>query len=147
MLALEVVLNGHRIAVAGADDLAVLHNIVNAVGKLGRTASGTKAHPKGYDLWLTVGGLTGRKGGVPDDHLRWTDMKKLKVGDEILVRVCRVKVADPPIEAKPVDPKRAERAEREEFKWVKSRYMKLRRKYERTRANSALQGTPLKRRP
>ena len=42
MLALEVLLNGKRIAIAGADDLNVLTGIVTAVGKLGPKASGTK---------------------------------------------------------------------------------------------------------
>ena len=62
MLAFEVVLNGQRIAIAGAEDLNVLNGMVTAVGKLGSKASGTKAHPKGYDLHLSVGGLTGQAG-------------------------------------------------------------------------------------
>jgi len=62
-------------------------------------------------------------------------MKKLKVGDEVLIRVLRAKVADPPNHLIGAEPKHSERNERQEFKWVKSRYLKLRRKYERTRAN------------
>ena len=135
MLALEVVLNGDRIAVAGADDLNVLNGMVTAVGKLGRKASGTKAQPKGYDIRLSVGGLTGRQGGIPNEHVRWEEMKKLKVGDEVLIRVLRARVADPPNHLIGAEPKHSERNERQEFKWVKSRYLKLRRKYERTRAN------------
>ena len=135
MLALEVVLNGDRIAVAGADDLNVLNGMVTAVGKLGRKASGTKAHPKGYDIRLSVGGLTGRQGGIPDEHVRWEEMKKLRVGDEVLIRVLRARVADPPNNSIGADPKNIERNERQEFKWVRSRYLKLRRKYERARAN------------
>jgi hypothetical protein len=132
MLALEVVLNGNRIAVAGADDLNVLNGMVTAVGKLGRKASGTKAQPKGYDIRLSVGGLTGRQGGIPNEHVRWEEMKKLKVGDEVLIRVLRARVADPPNPSIGADPKHTERNERQEFKWVRSRYLKLRRKYERT---------------
>jgi len=132
MLALEVVLNGNIIAVAGADDLNVLNGMVTAVGKLGRKASGTKAQPKGYDIRLSVGGLTGRQGGIPNEHVRWEEMKKLKVGDEVLIRVLRARVADPPNPSIGADPKHTERNERQEFKWVRSRYLKLRRKYERT---------------
>ena len=135
MLALEVVLNGDRIAVAGADDLNVLNGMVTAVGKLGRKASGTKAQPRGYDIRLSVGGLTGRQGGIPNEHVRWEEMKKLKVGDEVLIRVLRARVADPPNHSIGTDPKHSERNERQEFKWVRSRYLKLRRKYERRRAN------------
>ena len=83
MMAFEVVLNGRKIALAGADDLNVLNGMVTAVGKLGSKASGTKAHPKGYDLHLSVGGLTGRQGGLPRGHVRWEEMKKVKVGDEV----------------------------------------------------------------
>ena len=136
MLALEVVLKGDRIAVAGADDLNVLNGMVTAVGKLGRKASGTKAQPKGYDIRLSVGGLTGRQGGIPNEHVRWEQMKKLKVGDEVLIRVLRARVADPPNRSIGADPKHTERNERQEYKWVKSRYLKLRRKYERTRNSS-----------
>jgi len=136
MLAFEVVVNGQRIAIAGAEDLNVLNGMVTAVGKLGSKASGTKAHPKGYDLHLSVGGLTGRQGGIPDEHVRWEEMKKLKVGDEVLIRVRRATVADPPKKAMAADPMNIERNERQEFKWVKSRYLKLRRKYERTRDSS-----------
>lgn len=138
MIALEVVLNGHRIALAGATDLNVLNGMVTAVGKLGSKASGTKAHPKGYDLHLSVGGLTGRQGEIPDEHLRWEEMKKLKVGDEVVIRIRRVTVADPPKKVRAADSMRIERNERQEFKWVKSRYLKLRRKYERTRHSSRI---------
>jgi hypothetical protein len=55
-------------------------------------------------------------------------MKKLKVGDEVLIRVRRAAVADPPKKAMAADPMNIERNERQEFKWVKSRYLKLRRK-------------------
>ena len=136
MLALEVLLNGKRIAIAGADDLNVLTGIVTAVGKLGPKASGTKAHPKGYEVDLNIGGLTGSYGGGRDEHLDWEQQKRLKVGDDVLIRVCRVKFADQPIKRRAVDPKNLERNERQEFKWVKSRYLALRRKYERTRTNS-----------
>lgn len=138
MLAFEVVLNGQRIAIAGAEDLNVLNGMVTAVGKLGSKASGTKAHPKGYDLHLSVGGLTGRRGGIPDEHVRWEEMKKLKVGDEVLIRVRRATVADPPKKAMEADRMNIERNERQEFKWAKSRYLKLRRKYERTRDSSRI---------
>ena len=129
MLALEVFLNNRKLALAGADDLVVLSSIVSAVGKLGRNVAGTKAQ-KGYHVFLHVGGLTGRKNRIRGEHLAWIEMRKLKVGDKILVRVRKVTEADPPIEACPEDIKRV-REEREEFRWVKARYLKLRRKYER----------------
>ncbi len=146
MLAFEVFVNGRKITLAGADDLGVLSTIVNAVGKLGQKSSGTETRPKGYNLRLSVGGLTGRKNNVPNDYLRWAEMEKLKIGDEILVRVCRVNLADPPSRTCPAEPKRSERAERDEFKWVKSRYLELRKKYEAPRVDKSFEGTHRKRR-
>jgi hypothetical protein len=131
MLAFEVYLNGRKVALAGADDLSVLTADVCAAGKLGPKAIGTKYQPKGYDLHLHVSGLTGRKNKAPNDHLNWTFMKKVKIGDEILVRVLRIDHADPPMGVSPADPKRMER---EDFRWAKARYLKLRKKYEKPRA-------------
>jgi len=132
VIALEVFINGRKLALAGAEDLVVLSSIVDAVGKLGRKASGPKGRSKGYDLFLSVGGLTGRKDGRPDEHLRWAELKRLKVGDEISVRLRRITVADPPTETRPAGRKRTER---EEFELLKARYFKLRPKYERSTAS------------
>jgi hypothetical protein len=138
LLALEIVLNGRKVVLAGADDLAVLNGIVNAVGKLGRKTSGTKANPSDYDLWLTVGGLTARVDGTPDEHLLWVGRKKLKIGDKVEIRVCKVAVADYPEESSPAESKKQERLQ---YKLVKSQYMKLRKKFEKQRANKTLQRT------
>lgn len=132
MLALEIFVNGRKVSVAGAEDLTVLTGIVSAVGKLGRNASGVKAHKNGYDLSLTVGGLTGRVDGTPNEHLSWVGHKRLKVGDRIEIRVRKATSADSPIES---TPSRSKEQERFQYKWAKSLYMKLRKKYEKPRAN------------
>ncbi len=80
LLALEIFLNGRKVILAGADDLSVFSGIISAAGKLGRNTSGTKAHRKGYDLRLSVGGLTCRVDGTPDEHIHWVGHKKLKTG-------------------------------------------------------------------
>jgi hypothetical protein len=79
-------LNRKRLTVAGADDLAVLNAIVNAVGELGRSTIplGKRGKP---DLWLSVGGLTSRPEGTEDEHLSWVRRKRLRVGDKITVEV------------------------------------------------------------
>ena len=50
-------------------------------------------------MWLTVGGLTGRTDGTPDEHLRWVGHKKLKIGDRVEIRVRKATVADSPKES------------------------------------------------
>lgn len=93
MIALRVKLNDKELCLAGTEDLAVLHAIVNAVGILG---SETKKVRKGApDLFLSVGGLTGRESGV-DYHLNWVDFHELKIGDKIEVELVEISKADKP---------------------------------------------------
>jgi hypothetical protein len=98
MIALAVYLNRKKLTVGGADDLCVLNAIVNAVGKLGKTAAqiGTRRQP---DLWLSVGGLTKRSGGAQDEHLRWISHKRLRIGDKITVQLVRTDRPDKPVSA------------------------------------------------
>ena len=139
MIALEIFVNGRKVSLAGAEDLSVLTGIVNAVGKLGKKASrGKKAHGKSNDLWLTVGGLTDRADGSLNEHLRWVAHKKLKIGDRVEIRICKATVADSPVDTTPTDSKEQERFQ---YKWAKSQYMKLRKKYEKPRANKLVKRT------
>lgn len=139
MLSLEIFVNGRKVSHAGAEDLSVLNGIVNAVGKLGKkTSKGKKANGKAYDLWLTVGGLTDRADGTPNEHLRWVGHKKLKIGDRVEIRVRKAATADLPIETTPAESKETERFQ---YKWAKSQYLKLRKKYEKPRANKLVKRT------
>jgi DNA-directed RNA polymerase subunit E'/Rpb7 len=136
MIALEVFVNDRKIALAGAEDLVVLHAIINAVGKLGTKARGTKHSPRGRDLFLSVSGLTGRTGGAADEHLRWTREvhEELAIGDEVRVRIVRAKRAD-----RPKSRHRAaarEDAGREQFERAKRIYLAERDKYEPTAAST-----------
>jgi len=138
LLALEIFVNGRKVSLAGAEDLSVLTGIVSAVGKLGKKASrGKKAHSSN-DLWLSVGGLTDRADGSPNEHLRWVGHKKLKIGDRVEIRVRKATTADLPIETTPAESKEQERFQ---YKWAKSQYMKLRKKYEKPRANKLVKRT------
>jgi hypothetical protein len=94
MIGLAVYLNRKKLTVAGAEDLSVLNAIVNAVGTLGTKARVDKR--KGVSLFLSVGGLTGRSGGLEDEHLRWVEHQRLRVGDRVSVRVVRTNKANKP---------------------------------------------------
>lgn len=95
MIALRTTLNGKKLCLAGAEDLCVLNSIVNAVGKLGDLSDPKRNADEPPDLFLSVGGLTGRTDG-DDEHLRWTEHQPLSVGDEISITVVEVDEVDPP---------------------------------------------------
>ncbi len=93
MIAFEVRLNGKRICIAGAEDLAVLHTNVVAAGTLGSKTMPARPGDTKNDLFYSVGGLTGRSDPKSDVHLNWKSMAPLKVGDVIQVKVLEVKKA------------------------------------------------------
>jgi hypothetical protein len=100
MITFEVELNGQSLGTAGADDLSVLTAIVSAVGKLGPNSTGACQREHHYDIELTVGGLTSRAEGTPDEHLDWM-RRTLKPGDVVTVRLVEAKAADAPTASMP----------------------------------------------
>ena len=81
---------------AGADDLSVLTAIVTAVGKLGPNSAGAAHREDDYELELTLGGLTSRTKGAPNEHLDWAK-RTLKPGDVVTVKLVETDEADLPI--------------------------------------------------
>ncbi len=94
MIGLTVYLNGKQLTVAGADDLSVLNAIVNAVGNLGKSTAPFGKRRRQADLWLSVGGLTRRRAGADNEHLRWIGHQRLRVGDRITVEIVRTERPD-----------------------------------------------------
>jgi hypothetical protein len=122
MIGLAVYLNRKRLTMAGAEDLCVLSAGITAVGDLG--ASTAPVHPKrSVDLHLSVGGLTRRAEKKPDEHLLWVNLRRLKVGDRISVKIIRT--------AKPDKYKSATPAVRETKKQIKERKMRLKQAIKR----------------
>ena len=127
MLVLRVQVNDEPPIVGGSDDLGVLNAIVTAAGKLGDSARpGRPDEPP--DIHLSVGGLTSRAVGVPDEHLRWIGHRELRIGDRIVVEVLEADSADP-VESGHAAKER-EDDELEYFKHCKRAYLELRSKYE-----------------
>ena len=60
MIAFEVRLNGKRICIAGAEDLAVLNTIISASGKLGPKTVPARPDDINGEVFYSVGGLTAR---------------------------------------------------------------------------------------
>jgi hypothetical protein len=100
MIVFEIELNGESLGTAGANDLSVLTAIVSAVGKLGPDSTGAHRREHHYDIELTVGGLTSRAEGSPNEHLDWIK-RALKTGDVITVRLVEAEAGDPPIASMP----------------------------------------------
>jgi hypothetical protein len=105
MIAFEVRLNGKRMCIAGAEDLAVLSAHVSAVGRLGvksvwaRPDEDTVPH-----VFYSDHGLTARPNPKKNVHLRWKSISALVVGDVVEIKVLETK--------KTVRPKSRIKAER-----------------------------------
>lgn len=99
MIAFEVKLNGKRVCLAGAEDLAVLSAHVTASGRLGKKT--VCSHPEEqYDAFYSVGGLTCRKDPTTDVHLKWNPIALLQLGDVVEVQILEVPKADRPTSRK-----------------------------------------------
>ena len=81
MRAFEVHLNGKRICVAGFDGYGVLNTMVDHV---------TAANGRD-DIRLRVGGLM----KATEEHVTWTNLR-LKVGDEVALKVVETSSVDAP---------------------------------------------------
>ena len=127
MIALKTTLNGQQICIAGAEDLCVLHSIVNAVGKLGDLSNPRGDSNNPPDIFLSVGGLTGRA-NADDEHLCWTEHHALSVGDEILITVVEATEADLPISRMPVK-WTTEAHDKQRYENAMNTFLELRDKY------------------
>jgi len=87
MLAFDVEINGHHVALAGIPDWAILH--VTVTGGRGRASEG-KTH-----LECSIGGLSERDGSGTSHHVRWSG-RDLLIGSRIVVTVVDTDHPDPP---------------------------------------------------
>lgn len=103
MIALEVMLNGKRICIAGSEDLCVLNASVAAAGKLGNKTV-LQRSDETFQVFYQVGGLTRRKNPQMDVHMRWKSVAPLEVGDVIQVKIIDTPKADRPVSRKRAKP-------------------------------------------
>ena len=80
MTAFEVHLNNKKVCVAGIGDDGVLSVIINYVCGDGRDEAG-----------FSVGGLTSQ-----NEHVLWRERRKLRVGDEVRLKVVEAESVDRP---------------------------------------------------
>ena len=107
MIALEVRLNGKRVCIAGADDLAVLSAHVTACGKLGSRTIPTRPDDPTGEMHYSVGGLTARADSKKDVHVKWKSVAPLRVGDVIRVKILETDKADRPKSMTKAKPRKA----------------------------------------
>ena len=103
MIALEVRLNGKRVCIAGAEDLAVLTTNVSAVGKLGKKTVPARPEETSGEIHYSVRGLTARRDPEKDAHLIWKSVAPLKLGDVIQVRILGTHRPDRPTSRQKAD--------------------------------------------
>jgi hypothetical protein len=83
MRGIEVHLNGGKLCTAGISFNAALNASVDIIGA-----------DAAYDVTLRVGGLEN------DDFVIWSE-RKLRVGDEISIRIVETKLMDAPVSRNP----------------------------------------------
>jgi len=96
MRAFEIHLNGRRLCLAGVGEDGVLTAIIDHV-----------AGPKGSSLNLNVGGLV----SPARKHVIWRH-RRLKVGDEIIVKIAETDSVDRPRKSYPFNPEGDERKQK-----------------------------------
>jgi hypothetical protein len=125
MLAMEVIKNGKRLCVAGAEDLGILAASFSAGGPLGRDTWQFAGESVRRQMRLHVGGITSRKGQA-DNHVDWVGQMEIKVGDVVTLKFVEVDKADSPVESR--DP-RAPAGGREHFDALKQEYLSSLKKF------------------
>ncbi len=95
MRAFKVSLNGKKLCLAGVGERGVLTAIVDWV-----------AGDRGEESSLQVGGLAN------EEHVKWTRQKRLRVGDEIRVRIVEAATVDRPVKKQRIDPTETLRAKK-----------------------------------
>jgi hypothetical protein len=98
MRAYEIILNGKRLCVAGIDGDGVLTAILTHVGK---------------EEYFDVGGLV----SATHEHLIWAD-RRLKVGDEVRLRVLESVSSDPPKKVRRSDPAQELKGKKNYVRWM-----------------------------
>jgi hypothetical protein len=94
MIAFEVRINGKRVCVAGAEDLAVLTATVSACGKLGARTVPARPDDESGEVFYSVTGLTARPDPENDVHMRWRSVEPLQIGDVLEVRIIDAEKTD-----------------------------------------------------
>jgi hypothetical protein len=126
MIAMEVIKNGKRLCLAGAEDLGVLAATFSAGGPLGPKSWEFAGEVTKPQMRLRVGGITSRKGEA-DNYVDWIGQMEIKVGDVVTLKFVEVDKADSPDEAR--DPRASSTGGREHFDALKQQYLSSLKKF------------------
>src|SRR5262245_53693597 len=125
MIAMEVIKNGKRLCLAGAEDLGVLAASFSAGGRLGRDNWEIAGRRNPPQMRLHVAGISSRK-REPYTHVDWVGQMEIKPGDVVTLKFVEVDKADAPVESR--DP-RSPAGGREHFDALKQQYLSSLKKF------------------
>jgi len=123
MLAFDVEIDGHHVALAGIPDWAILH--VSVTAGRGRASEG-KTH-----LDCSIGGLSERDPSGSPHHVRWSG-RAVVVGSRIVVTVVETDHPDPPTKRYRSD-KEVQESPFTDAEWKEMRrqdYLELKKEFE-----------------
>jgi hypothetical protein len=125
MIALEIVVNGEAVVIAGVEDWGLLSAHITA-----RRASENYEYDK-YEM--TVGGLAQQNEEGKHEHFRW-GRKELRLGDRIAIKLIETNSAEPPIRRYRSDKAVQEHpfTEEEVLEMQRDTYLALKKKFEGT---------------
>jgi hypothetical protein len=133
MLGMKICINNEPPIIAADDNLGVLSVNLAATGELGDGArilrQGALEANEAVNLHLHAGGLTSRSDGN-DEHLRWIQHYKLKVGDCVIVEIVETDVASMIVSREPAKRNSPTSSERAMYEHVKEMYFQMRDKFE-----------------
>jgi hypothetical protein len=107
----HVYLNGKKESAAGVGDLGVLSAIVSWVRRKGEHTLAKRLDSVEEELILGVSGLIAPTG----EHVRWLD-RRLKVGDEVRIKVVENSPINRPISRKRRNPSKEMRSQKQYVK-------------------------------
>jgi hypothetical protein len=99
MIGFRLRYNDEEPVLGAAEDSSVLHATVSVTGQLGPGTAqiGEESEPHFH---IHLGGLTGREGARPDEHLNWYDRWEASPGDRIVIEIIDTDIAPEPSERK-----------------------------------------------
>jgi hypothetical protein len=113
----HVYLNGRKMSTAGVGDLGVLTALVSCVQRESQAPRARTPGKAVRELTLDVGGLITPTG----EQVRWLD-RKLKVGDEVRIRIVENVAADRPLSREKRDRSKELRAQKRYVRAMAKRF-------------------------
>lgn len=127
MISIQLSINGNRVTVAGKEGLSVLSSILSFTNIERGNPISTEANTS---ISLSVGGLL-TNSSFNHEYLDWIKETKLKVGDEISIKILDTQEVDEPIETRVETKQKFESEQHKLFQRAKETYFAFKDQYEK----------------